>query len=172
MEEKILFWEALFVISPVPARKNLFKVTNWSTRIRWEHSSRLKMTTLEWCHWRRSIVFLVNFVLIIDFEEANVYWGHAEKINTIEDKIRYIMRYVVPFQVWAKFINKKHLELYHHNPTGESVRNFCEGIYFRWRFCLKRCSSHLKWPAIICLFIDFVHWKLIRSYWTQLILSY
>ena len=51
------------------------------------------------CHWGRSSVFLVNFVLIIDFEEANVYSGHVEKTSTIDDKIRYIMRYVVAFQV-------------------------------------------------------------------------
>ena len=36
-----------------------------------------------------------NFLLIIDFEQAKVCWVHIEKINTFEDKIRYIMRYVV-----------------------------------------------------------------------------
>ena len=50
--------------------------------------------------WRRSSVFIVNcehtsnFLLIIDFEQAKVCWIHIEKINTFEDKIRYIMRYV------------------------------------------------------------------------------
>ena len=34
----------------------------------------------------------LNFLLIIDFEQANVCWVHIEKINTFEDKIRYIMR--------------------------------------------------------------------------------
>ena len=28
MEGKILFWEALFVISPAPAKNNLFKVSD------------------------------------------------------------------------------------------------------------------------------------------------
>ena len=31
-------------------------------------------------------------VLIIDFEQAKVCWVYIEKINTFEDKIRYIMR--------------------------------------------------------------------------------
>ena len=41
-----------------------------------------------------------------------------------------------------------HLNLYYHNPTGESVRNFCKRVYFRCWFWLKRCSSHSKWPAV------------------------
>ena len=70
------------------------------------------MKTLEQCQWRRSSVYIVNckhisnFLLIIDFEQANVFWVHIEKINTFEDKIRYIMRYVVVIYVWPKFINK------------------------------------------------------------------
>ena len=61
------------------------------------------MKTLERCQWRRSSVFIVNcehissFVLIIDFEQANVCCVNIEKINTFEDKIRYIMRSVVVF---------------------------------------------------------------------------
>ena len=59
------------------------------------------MKTLEWCQLRRSRVFIVNcehilnFFIIIDFEQAKVCWVHIEKINTFEDMIRYIMRYVV-----------------------------------------------------------------------------
>ena len=58
------------------------------------------MKTLERCQWRRSSVFIVNcehisnFLPIIDFEQAKVFWVHIEKINTLESKIRY-MRYVV-----------------------------------------------------------------------------
>ena len=68
------------------------------------------MNTTERCQWRRSSVFIVNcehtsnFVLIVDFEQANICWVHIEKIKPLEDKIRYIMRYV--FQVWTKFNNK------------------------------------------------------------------
>ena len=69
-----------------------------------------------------------NFVLIVDFEQAKRCLVQIEKTNT--------------------FINKLRLNLYHHNPTGESVRNFCEGVYFRRWFWLKRCSSHSKWPAV------------------------
>ena len=36
-----------------------------------------------------------NFVLIIDFDQANVCCVNIEKINTFEDKIKYIMRSVV-----------------------------------------------------------------------------
>ena len=44
------------------------------------------------------------------------------------------------------------LELHHQNPTGESVRNFCERVCFRRWFRRKRCSSHSKWPAV-CIFV-------------------
>ena len=52
-----------------------------------------------------------------------------------------------------KFINKLHLNLYLHNPTGESVKNFCEGVYFRLLFWLKRCGSYSKWPAVHLSFL-------------------
>ena len=50
-----------------------------------------------------------NFLLTIDFKQANVFWVHIEKIKTFEDKIRYIMRYVAVINVWQnllKSINK------------------------------------------------------------------
>ena len=59
------------------------------------------MKTLERCQWRHSSVFIVNcqhiliFALIVEFEQANVFWVHIEKANTFEDKIGYTMRYVV-----------------------------------------------------------------------------
>ena len=59
------------------------------------------MKSLERCQWRHSSVYIVNcehisnFLLIIDFEQAKVCWVQIKKINTFEDKIMYIMRYVV-----------------------------------------------------------------------------
>ena len=59
------------------------------------------MKTLEQCHWRRSSVYIdnckliSNFLLIIDFAQANICWINVEKINTVGDKIWYTMRYVV-----------------------------------------------------------------------------
>ena len=61
------------------------------------------MKTLERCQWRHSSAFIVNcehiskFVLTVDFEQANFCWVYIEKTNTFEDKIEYIMRYVVAF---------------------------------------------------------------------------
>ena len=52
-----------------------------------------------------------NFVLIVDLEQPKVCLVQIEKTKTFIDKLR--------------------VNLYHHNPTGESVRNFCEGVYFR-----------------------------------------
>ena len=58
------------------------------------------------CQLRRSIIFIVNcehisnFVLIIDFEhfeQANDCLVYIENAITFEDKIGYIMRYVVVF---------------------------------------------------------------------------
>ena len=63
------------------------------------------MNTLERRQWRRSGVFIVNcehilnFILIANFE-------NIVETNTIEDKIGYIMGYVVVFQMQTKFINK------------------------------------------------------------------
>ena len=87
MAENILFWEALFLISSLPARNYLFKVTNWSTNRRCENYSRLRMKTLERCQWRRSSVSIVNcehiskFALIVYFQQANVSWVDIEKIK-------------------------------------------------------------------------------------------
>ena len=61
------------------------------------------MKILKRCQYCRSSVFIVNcehisdFVLIIDFEQANVLCVEMEKINTFEDKIKYIKRSVVVF---------------------------------------------------------------------------
>ena len=57
------------------------------------------MKTLEQHPWRHSGIFIVNcehishFVLIDDFEEANVCWVDIKNTNTFEDKIGYIMQY-------------------------------------------------------------------------------
>ena len=62
----------------------------------------LKMSMLMMSQ-RRSSVFIVksehilNFVLIVDFEQANVYLFHIEKPNSFEKEIRHIMRYAVVF---------------------------------------------------------------------------
>ena len=64
---------------------------------------KIKNETLERHQWRRSDVFIVNcehishFVLIVDFEHANVWWVYIEKSNSFGDKIGYIMLYVVVF---------------------------------------------------------------------------
>ena len=63
------------------------------------------MKTWERCQWRRSSVYSVNcehisnFLLIIDSEPAKVCWVHIEKINTSEDKIKNVMRYVAVIYV-------------------------------------------------------------------------
>ena len=63
------------------------------------------MKTLEECQWRHPSFFTDNcehissFALIVEFEQVNVCWVHIEKTNTFEDKIGYIMRYVVVFSV-------------------------------------------------------------------------
>ena len=132
--EKTLFWEALSVITSVPARNYLFKVSNWSTRTRYENYSGLRLKTLERCQWPHSSVFIVNckdisiFVLIFEFEQVNVCRVHMEKSNTFEGKIAYTMRHVVVFSVWTKSIEKWHLNLYYHNPTDEIFQEFTSDV--------------------------------------------
>ena len=114
---KKILWEALPVISSVPTRNYLFKVRNWSTRIRYENCLRLRTMSMA------LFQYISNFLLIIDFEQTNVCSVNIENINTFEDNI---MRSIAVFSVWTKFINKKYLKLYYHNPPGESVRIFAK----------------------------------------------
>ena len=108
MKENVLFWEALFVISSVPARNYLLNVSHWGTRLR--------MKTLERCQWRLSSVFVLNsehisnFVLIVDFEQTNICWVYVEKTNTFADKIGYsicLLQYfkykqnLLPNSIWT-----------------------------------------------------------------------
>ena len=47
-----------------------------------------------------SLFLTVNIfqtVLIVDFEHENVCWVHIEKKITFEEKMEYIMRYIVAF---------------------------------------------------------------------------
>ena len=86
-----------------PSKNCMFKVSKWSTRIRCENFSRLRMKTLERCLWRRSSVFIVNcehisnFVLSVDFAQANVWSVHIKKTSTFKDRIGHIISYVVAF---------------------------------------------------------------------------
>ena len=56
-------------------------------RIRCENCSRLRMKTLQRCYWRHPSVFIVNcnhissFILIVEFEQANFWWGHINLIK-------------------------------------------------------------------------------------------
>ena len=144
MGEKILFWEALFVISSVPARNYLFKVSYSSTRIRCGNCWGLSMKTialLQCLHCQLWTYF--QHALIVDFEQANFCRVHSKKISTFEGCI---MRYVVVY--WNLLTNCIWTYIFIHNPTGESVQKFCEGIYFRLWFWLKSCGSYSKWPAV------------------------
>ena len=127
------------------------------------------------CQWRCFSVFIVNckhisnVVLTVDFEQAKICSIYIEKANIFEDKIVHIMRYALIW-VWTKFINKQHLNIYHHNPMGESLRNFCEGVYLRRWIWLKRCSLHSKWHAVCTLFV-FLQVLLARTLIRELNLS-
>ena len=130
MGENILFSEALFVISSVPERNYLFKVSYSSTRIWCENCWGLNMKT------KRHFSVFIKRLLGSNWKDKHfwrVYHGLCCSI--------------------LKFINKLHLNLYLHNPTGESVRNFCEGVYFRLSFWLKYCGPYSKWPAVHLSFL-------------------
>ena len=42
---------------------------------------------------------ITSFVLTVEFEQANLCWVLIEKTNSFEDKIGYIIRYIVGFSV-------------------------------------------------------------------------
>ena len=101
-----------FVLSSVSTRNYLFKVSNWITKVTCEDCSRLRIKTLEWCQWLRSSFYILNyerisnFLLIIDFEQANICLVNIKNINTFEYKIWYAMRYVVVFKCDQNLLTK------------------------------------------------------------------
>ena len=124
LNEKKFFWEALFVISSIPSSNYLFKVSYWITR---KNSSRLRMKTLERCKWRRSSVVIVNcdhisnFVLNIDFEQANVCYVHMEKINTFDSLIsigQYLLTHGYRF-IWLDDLTCLNIICKNENTVGE-----------------------------------------------------
>ena len=97
---KYLVLKGVLMIWSFPAKNCLFRVSNWSTRIRCEICWRLRMKTSELRQWGRSGVFceyISHFVQFVHFELENNYWVHIEKTNTLEDKSGYIMLYVEVF---------------------------------------------------------------------------
>ena len=127
MEGKILYWEVLFVISFVPARNCLFKVSTLSITIRCKSCSILRMEILT-IFWRRSSVFIVLWTYFKLFSNCWLWTG--KRLLGSYWKVKHFWRQDQAY----------HLSLYHQNPTGESVRNFWEGVYFRRWFWLKRCN--------------------------------
>ena len=77
--------------------------------------------------------YISNCLLIVDFEQANVFWVHTEKINTFEEKIKYITRYIVV--IYQHFSTKIYqqitFEVINENPTRESLRNFYDEVHFK-----------------------------------------
>ena len=134
------------------------------------------MRTVEDFEWRHKNeangVILVSLLLTVNKFCSNYWICTSRRFLGLYWKDKYFWRQdrvyhalCCSISVWTKFINKWHLNLYHHNPTGESVRNICEGVNFRCSFWLKRCRSHTKWPAVHLSFYRFCSWL------TQLILS-
>ena len=75
--------------------------------------------------------------------------------------------------MWTKFINKYHLNLYHHNPTGKSVRIFCEGASLQTLILAK--MIRLTFKMTCCTFVIpqiLLAGSQIRSYLTQYILNF
>ena len=137
------------------------------------------MKILERCQWCRSSVFTVNcehisnFFLLIDFEQTKVCWVHIEKIKTFENKIRYIMRYVIVIQVWPNLINK-YLWSYATTTLWVNQRDiFPKEFTSDFYSAFKKWDSHSKWPAAHLsfyqlLFIDFACWKANYIFWYNL----
>ena len=75
--------------------------------------------------------------------------------------------------MWTKFINKYHLNLYNHNPTGKSVRIFCEGASLQTLILAK--MIRLTFKMTCCTFVIpqiLLAGSQIRSYLTQYILNF
>ena len=143
-----MFWEALFVMSSVPARNYLFNVSYSSTRIRCDAED------WTWRQWRCSSISSLLLTVNIFPTCSNCWLWTGKRLPGSYWKDKHFWRvYHALCCSILKFINKLHLNLYLHNPTGESARNFYEGVYFRLWFWLKRCGSYSKWPAVHLSFL-------------------
>ena len=95
-----------------PANNCLFRDSNWSTKVRCENCSRLKMKKLEQSQWRHYGVLVVNcehishFVLIAYFEQANVCWVYTGKINFTLQRFK-CEQIFLPDGIWAYTIKTR-----------------------------------------------------------------
>ena len=138
---------------------------------------RIKIKTLEQCQWRRSSVFIVNCEHISNFFSDCWLWT-GKCLQGSYWKSKHFWRQDRAYHALCcsilsvNKINKQHLNLYHHNPTGELVRNFCEGVYFRRWFCLKMMRLTFKMTCCTFFFLQILlAGRLVRSYFTRLILN-
>ena len=127
---------------------------------------KLKNTPCTLCLW----VWGFHAKPIFFFNIVSALWcfGFMLKRQTFLKTISSISCVVYYFKCEQNLLISS-INLYHHNPIGESVRNFYKGVYFRCWFWLKRCSSHSKWPAV-CTFV-FLQILLARRLIRELILS-
>ena len=145
MEENILFWEALLVISFVPARNYLSKVSNLSIRITCESCLILRISMLTIFNIKDvSAVALVSLLLTVNIIQTLfcLLTLNRQKFALFKLKSQTLL---LTNCVWTYIIITLQV--------NESVRTFCEGVCFRRWFWLKRFSSHSKWPAVWTYFL-------------------
>ena len=138
---KDFIWRGFLCDIIRPTRNYLFKVSYWNTRIRFENCFGLRMNTM-------APLLTVNIFRTC----SNCWLWTGKRLPGSYWKNKHFWRQDRVYQALCcsilKLITKWHLNVYLHNPTGESVRNFCERVYFRLWFWLKRCGSHSKWLAV------------------------
>ena len=126
MEENILFWEFLLVISFVPARNDLFKVSNLSTRIRCESSSKLRMSMLTMLTW-----FILKRQIFL--------------------KARSGISYVIYYFVHEQNLLKKVFELIPSNPYGLISEKFLRRSLLQTLMLAKKMQ--LSFEMACCMYI-------------------
>ena len=93
---QIRMHDKFFSFFPIPAGNYMFKDNDRNTRTRCEICSKLTVKIPKRRHWRRSVVFIVNFehishfvlVSIVNFEQVNVGWvsSNEKTLNTLTKK--------------------------------------------------------------------------------------
>ena len=141
---KIKWIEVFFVISSVPERNYLFKVSNWSTKIRCSNCSILRMKTLERCRWRH----LMSLLLTVNIFQTlfNCWLCTSKRLLEITSRMSCV--------ILEYFQCEQNLS----TNSMWWMKNSCKGFY------LHRCGSHSKCPSVHLFFLHILlAGRLIRS---------
>ena len=103
----------------------LFKISNRNNRKKGKMCSKLTTQTPDWCNWRRSSVFNVNFEHVSYFLQSLYYWLWPGKYSLSACFLQGVSYYYTTFVTlfWARKARKAFRLLEPLNDNGQQLRN-------------------------------------------------